>query len=63
VSGDEGTELTRRARDFGLKVAGTIPHDLEITDYDLRGKPVFQLPGGSHALKTFYAILDSLNIP
>ena len=63
VSGDEGTELTRRARDFGIKVAGTIPHDLEIAHYDLRGKPVFQLPEGSHALEAFYTILDSLNIP
>jgi CO dehydrogenase maturation factor len=63
ASGDKGTELTRRARDFGIKVAGTVPHDLEIADYDLHGKPVFQLPEGSQALEAFYTILDSLNIP
>jgi CO dehydrogenase maturation factor len=63
VSGDEVTGLTRHAHDLGVAVSGTVPHDLEITDYDLRGKPVFQLPGGSRALQAFYAILDSLDIP
>jgi CO dehydrogenase maturation factor len=63
VSGDKWTELIMHARELGIEVAGTIPNDPEIADNDLRGKPVFQLPEGSHALKTFYAILDSLNIP
>ena len=63
VSGDEVTELTRHAYNLGVEVAGTVPHDLEIADYDLHGKPVFQLLAGSRALKAFYAILDSLNIP
>lgn len=63
VSGGAEAELRRLAGESGLKVAGVVPQDPEITDFDLRGKPVFQLPDAARALKAFYAVLDSLNIP
>jgi CO dehydrogenase maturation factor len=63
TAGEEGTELTKLAEDSGLSVAGVIPRDPEISHFDLQGKPVFRLPDNSPALRAFYAILDSLNIP
>ena len=62
-AGQEGTELTKLARDSGLSVAGVIPGDPQISNFDLKGKPVFHLPDNSPALRALYAILDSLNIP
>jgi CO dehydrogenase maturation factor len=63
VSGDEGTGLIRLADESGMKVAGVVPQDPEIADFDLRGKPVFRLPDDSRALQAFSGILGSLNIP
>ncbi len=63
VSGDEGIKLKIFAAESGLQVAGIVPQDSEIVHFDLQGKPVFHLPGGSVALKAVYSILDSLNIP
>jgi CO dehydrogenase maturation factor len=63
ASGDEMAELQRLADESDLKVAGVVPQDPEIAAFDLRGKPVFKLPDDSHALKAFFSILDSLNIP
>ena len=63
VSGDEGTELRRLAEKSGIKIAGIIPQDTEITNFDLKGKPVFHLPDDSRALEALYNILDTLDIP
>lgn len=63
VSGEEGNELRRLADESGLKIAGVVPQDPEITNFDLQGKPVFQLPDGSRSLEAFYTILDTLEIP
>ena len=40
-----------------------IPNDENIFDLDLEGKPVFDLPPDSIAVKTFFEILDTCNIP
>jgi len=40
-----------------------IPNDENIFHLDLEGKPVFDLPPDSIAVKTFFNILDSCNIP
>ena len=37
--------------------------DNMVFDYDLRGKPIFQLPNDSNAVKAVFSILDSLKIP
>lgn len=63
VSRNEGGELMKLAEREGLEVAGLIPQDSEISHFDLKGKPVFQLPDYSEALKSIYGILDSLGIP
>jgi len=63
VSGDEGEELKSLAENLGLSVAGTVPQDNMVFDYDLRGKPIFQLPDDSKAVKSVFSILDFLKIP
>ena len=63
ISGGKGDELINLAEDSGLMVAGIIPQDDSIFNLDLQGKPIFQLPDDSKAVKAFYSILDSLNIP
>lgn len=63
VSGDEGEELKSLAENLRLAVAGTVPQDNMVFDYDLRGKPIFQLPDDSKAVKAVFSILDSLKIP
>ncbi len=63
VSGIEGDELKSLAENSGLSVAGIVPQDDLIFEYDLRGKPIFQLPDDSGAVKAVFNILDSLGIP
>lgn len=63
ISGDKGDELKNLAEDYGLMVAGIIPQDDSIFNLDLQGKPIFQLPDDSKAVKAVFSILDSLNIP
>jgi len=63
VSGNEGEELRSFAERLGLYVAGFVPQDSMVFDYDLRGRPIFQLPGDSEAVKAVFSILDSLKIP
>lgn len=46
----------------GLTLAGLIPGDPRITEYDVKGKPLFDLPEDSPAIKGLYEILDSLKI-
>jgi len=63
VSGNEGEELKKLAEGLGLHVAGLVSQDSMVFDYDLRGRPIFHLPGDSEAVKAIFSILDSLNIP
>jgi len=63
ISGNEGADLKNLAEEFGLQVAGLVPQDEAIFNLDLQGKPIFQLPDDSKAVKAVFSILDSLNIP
>lgn len=46
----------------GLKLAGIIPADPAITEYDIKGKPLFELPDSSGAVQAVYDILNKLKI-
>lgn len=46
----------------GLKLAGIIPNDPMITEYDVKSRPLFELPADSSAVKAVYGILDSLKV-
>ncbi len=62
VSGEEGGELRKLAEELGLDVAGLIPQDHNIFEYDLKGRAIVDLPGDSPAVVALYGILDMLNI-
>lgn len=62
VNSGEAEELKALAGRLGLSVAGVVPQDSMVFDYDLYGKPIFQLPGDSLAVKAVFSILDSLTI-
>jgi CO dehydrogenase maturation factor len=63
VVGSEGDELKNYAAGLGLEVTGILPHDETIFEFDLKGRPVMELPGDSPALAACYGVLDSLRIP
>ncbi|NCO68386.1 MAG: carbon monoxide dehydrogenase [Nitrospirae bacterium CG_4_10_14_0_8_um_filter_41_23] len=63
ISGNEGADLKNLAEKSGLQVAGLVPQDEAIFNLDLHGKPIFQLPDDSKAVRAVFSILDSLNIP
>ncbi len=62
VSGTEGQELKKLAEESGLMVAGLMPQDHQIFEYDLQGKGIVELPSDSVAVKALYGILDSFSI-
>ncbi|NTU43081.1 MAG: hypothetical protein HGA78_08510, partial [Nitrospirales bacterium] len=63
VVGDEGVGLKAKAESFGLQVAGLVPQDEMVFQYDLEGKPVFSLPEDSLSVQSYFGLLDSLQIP
>jgi len=58
----EVEDLKEEIEKTGLKLAGIVPIDPQITEYDIKGIPLFDLPADSAALKTVYAILNNLKI-
>ncbi len=48
------------AREYGLEVAGWLPADPLIEEYDLKGIPAYKLPEDSILLQRFHEILNSL---
>ncbi|WP_005036682.1 AAA family ATPase [Holophaga foetida] len=59
----EDVELLREEIEkTGLTLAGIIPSDPLVNEFDIKGQPLFNLPAHSPAVKAAYAILDNLNI-
>ena len=44
----------------GLELAGTVPADDSVYDYDLKGKPTIEIPDDSPSVKAAYAIFDKI---
>ena len=44
----------------GIELAGLIPEDSQLAEFDSQGRPTFTLPADSPALKGAYAIFDRL---
>lgn len=63
VIGEEEEKLRKLSEDLDLNIVGLVPQDAKIFDYDLKGKPVFELPVDSAARVSVFSILDSLEIP
>lgn len=62
TSGNEGEELKKLGESLGLEVAGIIPQDPKIFEYDLAGKAIMHLPYDAPAVHAVYSMLDSLGI-
>ena len=62
VAGEEGAELKKYAEDLGLDVAGMVPQDHNIFEYDLQGRGIIELPGDSVAVRAMYGVLDTFQI-
>ena len=62
VAGGEGMELKKFAEDLGLDVAGLVPQDHNIFEYDLEGRGIVELPDDSVAVRAMYEVLDSFKI-
>jgi CO dehydrogenase maturation factor len=56
----EDKSLLQAISQQGVELAGFVPADDLIFEYDLNGKPLIQLPADSKALVSFYAVLDKL---
>jgi len=59
----EDENIRNAASEVGIEVTGLVPQDPLIFDYDLKGKPVMELPADSVSVTSYFAILDSLKIP
>ncbi|MGI6778262.1 MAG: AAA family ATPase [Acetivibrionales bacterium] len=59
---DDAERLRQEIEKTGLELAGVIPNDPLITEYDINGKPLTELPADSLALKAVYDILDRIKI-
>lgn len=55
-------ELGDEIAKTGLELIGTIPFDPMVTDFDAKGKPLFQLPADSAVMKAVNEILDKVKI-
>lgn len=54
--------LTPEIERTGLPVIGTVPLDPLVTQYDIQGKPLFDLPGDSPAVKAVEGILTRVKL-
>jgi CO dehydrogenase maturation factor len=63
VSDENFEKLKKCGGELRFKDIFNIPEDENIFHHDLEGKPVFELPSDSVAVKTVFEILDSCKIP
>jgi len=59
---DSSEAVNEAARKTGLKVFGHIPEDESITEYDLGGKPLIDLPGTSPGFEAVREILKEIEV-
>ncbi|MEA3255775.1 MAG: AAA family ATPase [Candidatus Altiarchaeota archaeon] len=53
-------ELIKKAREINLEIIGVIPEDPLVEEYDLKGKPLVELPSNSKAYQEIKKIADTL---
>ena len=58
VQGELDSDISEEIRRQNLTLAGIIPADEEVYQYDLEGKPTFQLPAGSKAVQAARGIFE-----
>lgn len=55
-------DLTKEIELTGLPLLGAIPFDQNVADYDLKGKPLFELPFDSSSTKAVGEILEQIEL-
>jgi CO dehydrogenase maturation factor len=58
--GDLDPAITQQAEALGLELAGTIPSDETVFQFDVEGKPTFELPADSRAVQSARKIFHDL---
>jgi CO dehydrogenase maturation factor len=63
LAGELPESMDREINRLGLELAGIVPYDDMVSDYELSGRPLLELPEESVALKAVYEIAEKLEIP
>ncbi len=63
ASESEFVHLREAVKDLNFEMVSSIPGDNNIFQFDLEGKPVFELASDSISVKSLFGILDLLKIP
>ena len=63
ASEENFSKLRERVQGVNLEAVSFIPEDKNIFEFDLAGKPVFELPDNAIAVKSFFEILERIGIP
>jgi len=61
VQGEPAPDLSAEAKKQNLELAGTIPVDELVYQYDLEGRPTFHLPSGSRSVQAARSIFEKCN--
>lgn len=60
VNPENEEQILKKARETGLDIAGVIFEDEEVTQYDIEGRPLVELPDESNTVKTVLGILSRI---
>ncbi len=60
VTTENEEEILQKAKNTGLKMAGVIYEDDEVTKFDLEGRPLMDLPNESNTVKAVSGILSRI---
>jgi CO dehydrogenase maturation factor len=60
VRGDPSPELLSTVKEMGLELAGVVPDDPMLADYDLKGLPTSTLPMESPAKRAAFKVFDKV---
>ena len=63
LNGKLPESMSREIERMGLDLAGIVPHDNMVSEYELAGKPLLELPDESAAVKAVCEIAQKLEIP
>lgn len=62
VNDNQLNDLANEIERTGLTLAGTVPFDSKVVEYDVQSKPLFSLPEENQAVQAVYNILKSSGI-
>jgi CO dehydrogenase maturation factor len=60
VNTENEEEVLKKAKETGLEMAGVIYEDDEVTQYDIEGRPLVELPDESNTVKAVSGILSRI---